>query len=161
MKRNDNVKINGNRSSKNRSSITGNALSRPEKRKVSFETNGKDRRLIDVSELQRVYGELKTPAQSENGSETTAEALNDNSQDASLTNNENPKIITLLETHVSDLKQQLADSTAEKNKLLELADRLQKQNEVLMLPPTRSGNIITYFKNWFTPVQPQKDTQKQ
>ncbi len=35
------------------------------KGKVSFETNGKDRRLINVSELERVYGELKTPVQSE------------------------------------------------------------------------------------------------
>ena len=29
------------------------------KGKVSFETDGKGRRLIDVSELERVYGELK------------------------------------------------------------------------------------------------------
>ena len=50
------------------------------KGKVSFETNGKDRRLIDVSELERVYGELKIPAQSENGDRHIEETLNENSQ---------------------------------------------------------------------------------
>ena len=120
------------------------------KGKVSFETNGKDRRLIDVSELERVYGELKTPEQSGKGSENTAETINDNSQTLSLTNNDNPKINALLETQVTnlkdqiaDMKDQLAESTAEKNKLLDLATSLQKQNEILMLPKPEDK------RNWF------------
>ena len=124
------------------------------KGKVSFETNGKDRRLIDISELERAYGKLKTPAQSENGSENTAETINDNSQTLSLTNNDNQKIIALLETQVTDLKDQIADmksqlteSTTEKNKLLDLANSLQKQNELLMLPsPKKKPGFWGYLR---------------
>lgn len=124
------------------------------KGKVSFETNGKDKRLIDVSELERVYGELKTPGQSENGNGHIADSLNETSQTLSLTNNENEKIINLLEDQIADLKDQLTDmktqlseSTVEKNKLLDLADRLQKQNELLMLPsPKKKPSIWGYLR---------------
>ena len=44
------------------------------------------------------------------------------------------KVVTLLEEQVQDLKAQLSEATTEKQQLLELANRLQKQNEVLMLP---------------------------
>ena len=46
-----------------------------------------------------------------------------------------PKIIALLKGQVQDLKSQLKKATVENAKLLDLADRLQKQNETLMLPP--------------------------
>ena len=117
------------------------------KGKVSFETNGKDRRLIDVSELQRVYGELKTPEQSENRNGHIAETLNENSQTPSLTNNENDKIITMLEKQVEELKDQIAAEKAEKTKLIDLADRLQKQNELLMLPsPKKKPSLWGYLR---------------
>lgn len=101
-----------------------------------------------------MYGELKTLAQSENGDRHIAETLNENSQTLSLTNNENEKIINLLEEQIADLKDQLTDmktqlseSTAEKNKLLYLADRLQKQNELLMLPsPKKKPSIWGYLR---------------
>ena len=64
-------------------------------------------------------------------------------QHPSLTENDNPKIVALLENQIADLKAQLAQANdretfliTEKSKLLDLTDRLQKQNEVLMLPPT-------------------------
>ena len=66
--------------------------------------NGKDRRLIDVSELERVYGELKTPEQSGKGSENTAETIIDTSQNVSLTNNDNQKKIAVLETQVQGIE---------------------------------------------------------
>lgn len=53
------------------------------------------------------------------------------------------KIVALLENQIADLKTQLAQASdrgtsliTEKSKLLDLTDRLQKQNEILMLPPT-------------------------
>ena len=117
------------------------------KGKVSFETNGKDRRLIDVVELERVYGKLKTPGHSENGKGHFAETLNENEKTLSLTNNENEKIITMLEKQVEELKEQITVEKAEKTKLLELADRLQKQNELLMLPPpNKKPSILGYFR---------------
>ena len=116
------------------------------KGKVSFETNGKDRRLIDVSELERVYGELKTPEQSEKGSENTAETIIDTSQNVSLTNNDNQKKIAVLETQVQELKDQITAEREEKTKLLDLADRLQRQNEILMLPSAKRKGWLDFFK---------------
>ena len=67
---------------------------------------------------------------------------NETHQTPSLTDNDSPKIVALLENQVADLKSQLAQASdretaliTEKSKLLDLTDRLQKQNEVLMLPP--------------------------
>ena len=124
--------------------------------KVSFDTDGKNRKQIDVSELTRVYGRpLKQsngtqPPASENGE--PAEPVNDDHQNPpmngnethqnpSMTENDDPKIVALLDNQISDLKAQLAQASdretaliTEKSKLLDLTDRLQKQNEILMLP---------------------------
>ena len=123
--------------------------------KISFDTDGKGRKQIDVSELTRVYGQLKQsngtqpPAA---GTGEHAEPVNDphqtpsmngneTHQNPSMTDNDNPKIVALLENQIADLKAQLEKSDeretaliTEKSKLLDLTDRLQKQNEVLMLP---------------------------
>ena len=109
---------------------------------ISYERNGKNRRLLDISELTRVYSEPQTPK-----TESDTPKEKDNSQTASPTEYDNEKIITLLETQMQDLQDQVASERKEKNKLLELADRLQKQNEVLMLPkPRRTFNdILSYF----------------
>ena len=115
------------------------------KGKVSFETDGKGRRLIDVSELERVYGELKTPEQSEKGSENTAETIIEKSQNVSLTNNDNQKI-AMLETQVQELKDQITAEREEKTKLLDLAARLQRQNEILMLPSAKRKGWLDFFK---------------
>ena len=125
--------------------------------KISFETDAKNRKQIDVSELTRVYGQLKQldgtqPPASE--TDAHAEPVNDTHQNPSMngnetqqnppmTENDNPKIVALLENQIADLKAQLTQASdretaliTEKSKLLDLTDRLQKQNEVLMLPPT-------------------------
>lgn len=152
--------------------------------KVSFDLDPKGRKQIDVSELQRVYKQLKT----ENGSQpptdeskTSSDATNDthhnpslnrndshqnmsvngndghqNSsihenetsqkmsmaendtfQDLSMHENNNSKIVELLEGQVRDLKERLEKADAEKDRLLELANNLQKQNQFLMLPSSR------------------------
>ena len=54
--------------------------------------------------------------------------------------NDSPKIIGLLEEQVQDLKERLAKADTEKAQLLDLADRLQKQNELLMLPSPKKKN---------------------
>ena len=61
-----------------------------------------------------------------------------------MTDNDSEKVIAILETRVADLTAQVekADARetlllAEKSKLLDMMDRLQKHNEVLMLPPLK------------------------
>ena len=102
--------------------------------KVSFETDEKGRKRFDAAELRRVYGHLKD-----------AESVNDTHQKPSMTDNDS-KVIALLEGQVQDLKAQLAEATTEKQQLLELANRLQKQNEVLMLP----AETETDTRGWFS-----------
>ena len=48
--------------------------------------------------------------------------------------NDSPKVIELLEGQVQDLKERLTKADTEKAQLLDLADSIQKQNELLMLP---------------------------
>ena len=109
---------------------------------LSYERNGKNRRLLDISELTRVYSEPKTPK-----SESDTQKENDNSQTTSPTHIDNEKIITLLETQVQELREQVAAERAEKTRLLDLAERLQKQNELLMLPsPKKVWNFLGFFK---------------
>lgn len=84
---------------------------------VSFETDEKGRKQIDISELERFYGQM-------NGSE--------NRHNLSLTENDSQKVIDFLEEQIEELKKRLAQADAEKTQLLKLANNLQKQNELLI-----------------------------
>ena len=122
--------------------------------KVSFETDQKGRKQIDVSELERVYEQLRTQNGSQPPTDESAEHSepvndthqnlsmngNDSLQNPSMNGNDSPKIIGLLEEQVQDLKERLAKADTEKAQLLDLADRLQKQNELLMLPSPKKKN---------------------
>ena len=94
--------------------------------KVSFTTDKQGKKQVDVSELERFYGQLTITDNQKNGNDTD-------------------KIVILLEEQVSDLKSQLTAEKAEKMKLLELADRLQKQNELLMLPKPKTKRSLLSF----------------
>lgn len=111
--------------------------------KVSVETDEKGRKRFDVSELTRVYGQLNT-----------AEVVNGDHQNVSMNGTDTPendgKVVALLEGQVQDLKAQLAEATTEKQQLLELANRLQKQNEFLMLP---AENETDTSPGWFSRIK--------
>ena len=92
--------------------------------KVSYTKTENGRVNFDTAELTRFYGELKP-----------VDTATDTSNDIEMNGNDTPKIIALLENQVTELKSQLENATAERSKLLDLTDRLQKQNETLMLPP--------------------------
>lgn len=110
--------------------VSESTLRRDLKRgKVSFDTDVKGRKQIDVSELTRVYGHLKPKADA-------AAEDNDTHQNPSMNGNDS-KVIALLEGQVQDLKAQLAGADEKVSELLTLANNLQKQNEVLMLPPPK------------------------
>ena len=67
---------------------------------------------------------------------------NEHNQNGSM-NNVDSQLVSLLEEQVSDLREQVDEEKAEKNKLLDLANSLQKQNELLMLPSSENK------RNWF------------
>ena len=100
---------------------------------VSFEVDEKGKKRFDLSELARVYGQIDL---AENNGQ-----VKESKPPLSETGHDNPKVVALLENQIADLKAQLEKSDeretaliTEKSKLIDLADRLQKQNEVLMLP---------------------------
>ena len=103
------------------------------KGKVSARRDERGHLQFDVAELQRAYGELKTTGEDAQSTEQ--------GNGKAMTGHDTPKIVALLENQIQDLKAQLEKAetqleiaTTEKSKLLDLTDRLQKQNEVLMLP---------------------------
>ena len=105
--------------------------------KVSSEKDDRGRRRIDSAELARVYGQLRQSTHSNDTEMNAVDTPNNGSgnvNDSPDTPDDDPKIIALLENQITDLKSQLEHANAEKKELLELANRLQKQNEVLMLP---------------------------
>ena len=108
--------------------------------KVSSEKDERGRRRIDTAELARVYGQLRQSTHSNDTEMNAVDTPNNgtvntnDSPDTSDTPTDNPKIIALMDNQIADLKSQLEHANAEKKELLELANRLQKQNEVLMLP---------------------------
>ena len=106
--------------------------------KVSFETDQKGRKQIDVSELQRVYEQLKTQNGSQPPTDDSAdpsESVNGNHQNLSMKGNDSPKIIELLEEQVQDLKDQLDTATQEKAQLLDLLSAEKEEKRALMPPP--------------------------
>lgn len=132
---------------------------------VSFDTDAKGRKQIDVSELTRVYGQLK-PSNGTPPAEEPAEPVNDTHPNPSLNGNDTPNVVAFLENQIADLKAQLAQANAretrlhtEKSQLLDLTDRLQKQNEVLMLPPPpRPTGWLSRLKNVFRPHRKETET---
>ena len=122
-------------------SVSESSLRRDIKKgKVSSEKDLQGRRRIDVSELERVYGQLKHANEAPDIPDASV-------RERQMTLDDTPKIIALLEGQVQDLKAQLETATAETAKLLDLADRLQKQNEVLMLPtPKKKTGFFRFFR---------------
>lgn len=111
---------------------------------VSCHKDDKGRNRFEVAELERVYGQLK----SLNGTQPPAERSDPEPthQNLSMNGNDTSRIIDLLEGQVQDLKDRLSQADTEKTQLLALADRLQKQNEVLMLPPPKKSSFWGYFR---------------
>ena len=97
--------------------------------KVSSEKDRRGRNLFDTSELARVYGDLKL-----NGNPPLSD---EPVKDSQMTGDDTPKITVLLEGQVKDLKAQLDKAHTENAQLLDLATRLQKQAEILMIPPPK------------------------
>ena len=84
--------------------------------KLSFTTDKNSRKQIDVSELERVYGQLTISENQKNGTDSE-------------------KVVSLLESQVQDLKAQLDTATEEKATLLKLLTAEKEEKLALMPPP--------------------------
>ena len=101
------------------------------KGKVSAGRDARGHLQFDVAELQRAYGELKTTGEDAQSTEQ--------GNGKAMTGHDSAEIIALLESQVADLQKQLTRGNERENKLITLSDRLQKQNEVLMLTGEKRG----------------------
>ena len=108
--------------------------------KVSSEKDHNGRNLFDTAELVRVYGDLKL-----NGTRPLSDEPVNTSQ---MTDNDTPaKVVALLEAQNRDLKSQLEEAHSQNAQLLELSTRLQKQNELLMIPPPQpKRRFLTFLR---------------
>ena len=110
-------------------------------------TQENNQRMLNIAELERVFGKL------ENADEAQ--------QSDAVIHVDNQKLeieIAYLKKENDTLKTQLRDATKRESDLLEI---VKNNSQTLMLTPppkqARSGNIVTYFKNLFTPTE--QDTQ--
>lgn len=109
--------------------------------KVSSHKDARGRRLIDVSELTRVYGQLKPQ-------NTHTEQVDENVRDSHLTAPDTAKIIALLEDQVSDLKEQLHTANSEKAQILKLLS-LEKEEKRALMPPVKPKRNTGFGHGWF------------
>ena len=114
------------------------------KGKVSYTKDEKGRVTFDTAELTRAYGELKPLDTANNTANARAMTANDTPVDT-------PKVITLLENQVQDLKAQLEKAEqrentliSERTKLLDLLSAEKEEKRALMSPPTQNGK-----PNWW------------
>ena len=126
--------------------------------KVSSEKDDRGRRRIDTAELVRAYGQLR---QSTHANDTQMNAVDtpDNSpvniNDSPDTSSDNPKIISLLENQIADLKTQLERAEMREDTHIaerkELHDRLaaeQEKTRLLMLPKPEPENEGEKPRGW-------------
>lgn len=110
--------------------------------KVSFETDAKGRKQIDVSELTRVYGQLNPHPEAEPVAETHQNPSMNGTETPTLpieVESENPQVVALLSNQITDLKSQLEKSEAREAQLIDekstLLDMLSREQERYLPPP--------------------------
>ena len=121
--------------------------------KVSSEKDDRGRRRIDTAELARAYGQLRQSIQPNDTQMNAVDTPNNRPEntsdtpDTSDTPTDNPKIISLLENQIDDLKNQLERAEVREDTHIaekkELHDRLaaeQEKTRLLMLPKPPSEN---------------------
>lgn len=132
---------------------------------ISTEKNKQGKKVVDVSELERVYGKLRNPEMDNEASETDShghtESSNGQHPSSNGTSPHPSESVQLLELQVSMLETQLQQAAeresvliAEKEKLIEREDKLvemlsieQDKTRQLMLPPPKpKGRFLNYFR---------------
>ena len=132
--------------------------------KLSSTTDAKGKKVIDTAELERFYGQLKSPSVNGSGNNgnsqsdpteqngTDGNRESDNSETQNGTVDGNPAVIAVLEDQVGVLKSQLESERQEKMKLLEMLAMEQEKTKLLMLPPAapekvkKKGALLDFFR---------------
>ena len=96
--------------------------------KLSFSKNEKGEKVVDIAELERCYGTLKTL---ESDNQENADLLAKSELEYQNLQQENDT----LQKENDNLTSQLRDAGEREKRLFDLTDRLQKQNEMLMIAP--------------------------
>ena len=131
--------------------------------KLSSTTDAKGKKVIDTAELERFYGQLKSP--SVNGAGNNGNSQSDpteqngtdgkpetNNLEHNATVDGNPAVIAVLEDQVAVLKSQLECEREEKVKLLDMLAMEQEKTKLLMLPQAeaapvqKKGSWLGYFR---------------
>ena len=113
---------------------------------ISTEKNKQGKKVVDVAELERVYGQLQNPQEDNIESETDEhghpESSNGHPPSSNGASPHPSESVHLLETKVSMLESQLYEAKAEKesltgrvDKLLDMLSKEQEKTRQLMLPP--------------------------
>ena len=117
-----------------------------EKGIISFELDERGKKVIDVSELQRVYelredGNSQKEEMGENGSVLHHEV----GENGKL---ENEAVVVVLEEQVTLLKEQLDLATEREKDLRLMLKSEQEKTRMLMLPPPpeTKGSFLNYFR---------------
>ena len=133
--------------------------------KVSSEKDDRGRRRIDTAELARVYGQLTHATESNDREMNVVDTPNNgtlNSNDTPDTPTDTPKVVSLLENQIADLKAQLESATDRENALMtektKLLDMLsteqektlleQEKSRLLMLPASETNTAPEQKPNW-------------
>ena len=96
--------------------------------------------MLNIAELERVFGKL--------------ERVDDTQENVQMTHVDNQKLeieIEYLKKENDTLKSQLRDATQRESDLLEIVKNNSKTLMLTSPKSTRSGNVITYLRNLFTP----------
>ena len=105
-----------------------------EKGLVSCEVDERGFKVIAVSELERVYGKLKMPVETQCESQVD-KMKQDETQDT--TADESLLVVEVLRDQVSLLTSQLEQAAERETQLLQLLATEQEKNKLLMLPAPR------------------------
>ena len=131
--------------------------------KLSSTTDAKGKKVIDTAELERFYGQLKSPsvngAGNNGNSQSDPTEQNGNHRNPESDNLEqngtvdgSPTVIAVLEDQVAVLKSQLECEREEKVKLLDMLAIEQEKTKLLMLPQAeaepvkKKGSWLGYFR---------------
>ena len=131
--------------------------------RLSSTTDAKGKKVIDIAELERFYGQLKSPSvngagHNGNSQSDPTEQSGTDGNPASDTSEHNgtvdgsPDVIAVLEDQVAVLKSQLECEREEKLKLLDMLAMEQEKTKLLMLPQAeakpaeKKGSWLGYFR---------------
>ena len=107
---------------------------------LSYTTNARGWKVVDIAELHRVFPEMTNGNRSETDSEQTEQTR---------TPAPAPIVIDLLQERIASLESQLETAGKEKSELLKLLSNEQERTRILMLPDTQQKTKTRWYNHIF------------